>query len=54
MIDADVVKSLIEQPVYKAAIQHHRGRALNPTHPGQRGTAQGPDVYFQNAEACNP
>jgi pyruvate/2-oxoacid:ferredoxin oxidoreductase alpha subunit len=29
-------------------------RALNPAHPHQRGTAQGPDVYFQGVEAANP
>jgi len=48
------VKQVMSQPVYRAAIQHHRSRGLNPTHPHQRGTAQGPDVYFQNAEAANP
>ncbi len=30
-----------------------RARSLNPEHPHQRGTAQNPDVYFQNREACN-
>ncbi|MCL2540167.1 MAG: pyruvate:ferredoxin (flavodoxin) oxidoreductase [Firmicutes bacterium] len=31
-----------------------RARALNPEHPHQQGTAQNPDVFFQNREACNP
>ncbi len=31
-----------------------RARALNPEHPRQSGTAQNPDVYFQNREAANP
>ena len=31
-----------------------RARALNPEHPHQSGTAQNPDVYFQNREAANP
>ncbi|MGN0777949.1 MAG: pyruvate:ferredoxin (flavodoxin) oxidoreductase [Aristaeellaceae bacterium] len=30
-----------------------RARAMNPEHPRQSGTAQNPDVYFQNREACN-
>lgn len=28
-------------------------RALDPTHPRQQGTAQNPDIFFQNREACN-
>ena len=31
-----------------------RQRAMNPEHPNMRGTAQNPDVYFQNREAANP
>jgi len=31
-----------------------RARALNPEKPHQSGTAQNPDVYFQNREAANP
>ena len=30
-----------------------RARALNPDHPHQAGTAQNPDIYFQNREAAN-
>lgn len=30
-----------------------RQRAMNPEHADIRGTAQNPDVYFQNREACN-
>lgn len=30
-----------------------RRRALNPDHPSLRGSAQNPDVYFQNREAAN-
>ena len=36
------------------AIKAFRSRALNPEHPHQSGTAQNPDVYFQNREAANP
>ncbi|GLI66847.1 hypothetical protein VaNZ11_010830 [Volvox africanus] len=54
MIDNSSIKELLSKPVYADAIRHHRTRALNPTHPHQRGTAQGPDVYFQCAEAANP
>ncbi len=35
-------------------IHRFRNRALNPEHPSLRGSAQNPDVYFQNAEAANP
>ena len=35
-------------------IQRFRNRALNPEHPSLRGSAQNPDVCFQNAEAANP
>lgn len=34
-------------------IQEFRERALSPEMPHQRGTAQNPDVYFQNREAAN-
>lgn len=34
-------------------IQAFRDRALNPTHPYTKGTAQGPEVFFQNVELSN-
>lgn len=34
-------------------IEQHRARGLDPMHPRQSGTAQNPDIYFQNREACN-
>ena len=34
-------------------ISEFRARALNPEHPQQAGTAQNPDIYFQNREAAN-
>ena len=34
-------------------VEDFRNRALNPEHPHQRGTAQNPDIYFQNREAAN-
>jgi pyruvate-ferredoxin/flavodoxin oxidoreductase len=36
------------------AIEEFRKRALSPNHPVTRGTAQNPDIYFQNREAGNP
>ncbi len=36
------------------AIDDFRNRAMNPEHPHMRGTAQNPDIYFQNREAANP
>lgn len=35
------------------AIDEFRSRALNPEHPHVRGTAQNPDIFFQNKEAAN-
>ncbi|MCL2630107.1 MAG: pyruvate:ferredoxin (flavodoxin) oxidoreductase [Firmicutes bacterium] len=43
------LKSLVDI----ADVDDFRARALNPEHPTQKGTAQNPDVYFQNREACN-
>ena len=34
-------------------VKAFRARALNPDHPHQAGTAQNPDIYFQNREAAN-
>jgi pyruvate-ferredoxin/flavodoxin oxidoreductase len=36
------------------AVARHRERALHPSHPVLRGSAQNPDVYFQAREASNP
>lgn len=34
-------------------VEDFRRRAINPEHPDLRGTAQNPDIYFQNREAAN-
>ena len=34
-------------------VEEFRARAMNPEHPHLQGTAQNPDVYFQNAETSN-
>ncbi|MDD4815947.1 MAG: pyruvate:ferredoxin (flavodoxin) oxidoreductase [Clostridia bacterium] len=34
-------------------VQDFKNRALNPQNPIQKGTAQNPDIFFQNREACN-
>ena len=34
-------------------VRKFRERGLNPEHPHQAGTAQNPDIYFQNREAGN-
>ncbi len=49
-IDYDEIKSLANLE----KVAEFRKRALNPEHPHQQGTAQNPDIYFQNREACNP
>ncbi len=35
------------------AIEEFKNRALNPDHPVTRGTAQNPDIYFQQRESQN-
>ena len=43
----------IEPMVPWDKVKAFRERALNPEHPHQKGTAQNPDIYFQNREAAN-
>ncbi|MEX1287872.1 MAG: pyruvate:ferredoxin (flavodoxin) oxidoreductase, partial [Acidimicrobiia bacterium] len=49
-IDREVVRNLIDDDL----VADLRDRALSPTHPVLRGTAQNPDVFFQAREASNP
>ncbi|GAB4821587.1 hypothetical protein N2152v2_008633 [Parachlorella kessleri] len=52
LIDEADIRALMDE--LAPCIAEHRARALNPAHPHQRGTAQGPDVYMQAIEAANP
>ncbi len=49
LIDYEDIKKMVDWDAIKA----FRERALNPEKPHQRGTAQNPDIYFQNREAAN-
>ncbi|WP_312611302.1 pyruvate:ferredoxin (flavodoxin) oxidoreductase [Oscillibacter sp.] len=49
MIDLDRVSALMD----KGALEEFHRIAMNPEHPVQRTTVQGPDVYFQSQEANN-
>lgn len=49
VISDEIIKAMMDDE----AINAHRDRALNPANPFIRGTAQNPDVYFQNREAAN-
>ncbi|MFO7952794.1 MAG: pyruvate:ferredoxin (flavodoxin) oxidoreductase [Bacillota bacterium] len=49
LIDYADIKDLVDWDAIKA----FRQRALSPEKPHQRGTAQNPDIYFQNREAAN-
>jgi pyruvate-ferredoxin/flavodoxin oxidoreductase len=49
-LSADDVRSMLDLE----AIERHRERALNPSRPVLRGSAQNPDVFFQAREAANP
>jgi pyruvate-ferredoxin/flavodoxin oxidoreductase len=50
MIDYKDMASLVDWE----AIDEFRGRAMNPEYPQLRGTAQNPDIFFQNREAASP
>jgi pyruvate-ferredoxin/flavodoxin oxidoreductase len=43
----------LEKLADRKAIAQFRARAMNPEHPHIQGTAQDPDIYFQNREAAN-
>jgi pyruvate-ferredoxin/flavodoxin oxidoreductase len=46
----ETIRAMIDDELVRA----HRARALSPDHPVLRGTAQNPDVYFQERETVNP
>jgi pyruvate-ferredoxin/flavodoxin oxidoreductase len=48
-----IADEIIRQMIDEADVDRHRQRALNPSHPAIRGTAQNPDVFFQSREAAN-
>ncbi len=50
LLTDDDLRSLMDENL----IQEHRQRALTPDRPVLRGSAQNPDTFFQNREACNP
>jgi pyruvate-ferredoxin/flavodoxin oxidoreductase len=45
VLDPAGLKQLVDS--VQPNIEAHRSRALNPNHPHQRGTSQGPDIYFR-------
>jgi pyruvate-ferredoxin/flavodoxin oxidoreductase len=49
VIPDEVITAMLDMD----AVNAHRDRALSPDHPFIRGTAQNPDVFFQNREAAN-
>lgn len=49
VIEHEELKPLVDME----ALQAYRDRALHPNHPVTRGTAQNPDIYFQEREAVN-
>ena len=49
VVDYDDLGKILDWDAVKA----FRRRALNPDHPVIRGTAQNPDIYFQEREAVN-
>jgi pyruvate-ferredoxin/flavodoxin oxidoreductase len=49
-LEDDDLRALIDEKF----VRQHRERGMTPDHPGLRGTAQNPDVFFQAREAINP
>ncbi len=49
LLSDDDLRSLVDND----AVLDHRARAMQPTAPVLRGTAQNPDVFFQGREAAN-
>ncbi|MBO5772193.1 MAG: pyruvate:ferredoxin (flavodoxin) oxidoreductase, partial [Clostridia bacterium] len=49
VIDYEVMDKLLDRKY----VDDFRANALNPEHPVLKGTAQNPDIYFQNREAAN-
>jgi len=49
LLTDDDLRSLVDEKMIRA----HRQRALSPDRPVLRGSAQNPDTFFQNREACN-
>ena len=48
--DYDTLKELLDMD----AVHAFRSKALHPDHVKLMGSAQNPDIFFQNREACNP
>lgn len=46
-------ESVMKEMINDDLIAEHRKRSLSPDHPVIRGTAQNPDVFFQNRETVN-
>ena len=49
VIDYEDIRGLVSWD----KVEEFRNNAMNPEHPHIRGTAQNPDIYFQNREAAN-
>lgn len=49
VIDYEDIRGLVNWD----KVSEFRQNAMNPEHPHQRGTAQNPDIYFQNREGAN-
>jgi pyruvate-ferredoxin/flavodoxin oxidoreductase len=49
----NVNEELMKKMLPIKEIEEFKKRAHNPLHPKQTGTAQNPDIFFQNREACN-
>jgi pyruvate-ferredoxin/flavodoxin oxidoreductase len=49
LVETETLRELVDD----AGMEEFRKRGLNPLHPDQRGTAQGPDIFMQMMELAN-
>jgi pyruvate-ferredoxin/flavodoxin oxidoreductase len=49
MLDYEDLKAMVNMK----EIEEFKARAMNPEHPHLQGTAENPDIFFQNREAAN-
>ncbi|NLK94788.1 MAG: pyruvate:ferredoxin (flavodoxin) oxidoreductase [Clostridiales bacterium] len=49
VLEEEELRELIDMD----AVRRFREKAMNPSHPDTRGTAQNPDIYFQTRESVN-
>jgi len=52
-VSYEQIKTLVDKLGIDKDIAEFKAKCMNPDHPITKGTAQNPDIYFQNREAAN-